>query len=583
MHIQAQRPYILRIYWPQTDEGSFAKKNVNYSSFFTDSISLVSQLQSVMIQCNELSFLQAQYTSVMQIQDTIAATVNLGNSYKWVKLRKGNAPQDILGGAGFKDDQFKNKQFNPVQFSKKAERMLQYLENNGYPFASIQLDSVEIDSAGISAAINLKLNELILFDTLELIGDAVIKKWYLYKYTGVKPGMPYNESVIKQMDSRLSQLPFLQTSKSSAVYFYGNKAMPILYLENRKSSSVDGIVGFAPNTNTNAGAGNKLLLTGEANLKLQNLFGSGKSFDLNYRSFLGNSQDLKIKFMYPYILRTNLAFDYELNLIKQDTSFLDIRNEIGLQYRFIGADYFKVFYNIQTTSLITIDTILIKQTRSLPTSSDLRNNTYGIGLKITRFDYFLNPRSGYSIDINGGVGIKKIIRNPTIDALKFADINGGSFSIYDTMQLEFVQYRFQGNSDYFIPIFNKATIRLQAMGGHIVGENLFLNELFRIGGIRSLKGFDEQAIFASTYIIGNVELRYLLQQNSNVLLFWNGAYYRNEVRKPIIADKPYGFGAGFNFETGAGIFSIFYAVGNEFNNTINFSRAKVHFGFVNYF
>jgi hemolysin activation/secretion protein len=112
---------------------------------------------------------------------------------------------------------------------------------------------------------------------------------------------------------------------------------------------------------------------------------------------------------------------------------------------------------------------------------------------------------------------------------------------------------------------------------------LFINELFRIGGIRTLKGFDEQAIFASTYLIVNTELRYLLQQNSNVILFWNGAYYRNSVRSPVLTDRPYGFGAGFNFETGAGIFSIFYAVGKEFNNPIDFNKAKVHFGFVNYF
>ncbi len=126
-------------------------------------------------------------------------------------------------------------------------------------------------------------------------------------------------------------------------------------------------------------------------------------------------------------------------------------------------------------------------------------------------------------------------------------------------------------------------MRLQANGGHLVSQNLFVNELFRIGGIRSLKGFDEQAIFASSYLIGNIELRYLIQQNSNILLFWNGAYYRNVVKSPQVSDRPFGFGAGMNFETGSGVFSIFYAVGKEMNNPINFNRAKVHFGFVNYF
>lgn len=581
--LSAQRPIILNIQWPAGKEGEFVRKNTPYRAFFTDTITLTQELNAVLLQCNQLSFLNASYGPLLEVNDTLVASLVLGNSYKWVRLRKGNVTADILGSAGFREEQFRGKAVNPDQFSRRVEKMLLFLENNGYPFASIRLDSIEADSGGISAAINLQLNEWIMFDTIELIGDANIKKSYLYRYLGIRPGNQYNEQVMQQINSRISQVPFLKTSRSSSIYFYGNKAMPILYLDNRKASSVDGVIGFAPNNAQAGSTATKLLITGEANLKLQNLFGSGKSFDLNYRSFLGNSQDLKIKFMYPYILGTNLAFDYGLDLLKQDTTFLDVKNEFGLQYRFIGTDYFKVFYSIETTSLITVDTNRIKSSRKLPDASDIRNNTYGIGLKVTRLDYFLNPRKGFAVELNAGIGMKSIIKNPTIDAIKFTDENSRKYSLYDTIPLRYIQYRFQGTAEYFIPLFTRAALRLQANGGHIVAENLFVNELFRIGGIRTLKGFDEQAIFASTYLIANTELRYLLQQNSNVILFWNGAYYRNSVRNPVLSDRPYGFGAGFNFETGAGIFSIFYAVGKEFNNPIDFNKAKVHFGFVNYF
>ncbi len=578
-----QRPIYLHVNWPVSKEGAFVQKNVSYQSFCADSAFLNAELSKILLGCYKLSFVQAQFTSFQSIGDSIIATLALGNAYKWIGIRAGNASEDILSGAGFRNAQFNNKPFNPDQFSKRVERLLQYLENNGYPFAEVRLDSVQADSMFVSASLNLTLNNLIVFDTLDIIGDAKIKKWYLYKYLGLKPGSNYNESSIKQANSRLSQLPFLKTTGGARVYFFGNKAMPILSLDNRKSSSIDGVVGFAPNTVQNPGASEKLLITGEANLKLQNLFGSGKSFELNYRSFLGNSQDLKIKFMYPYIFRSNIAFDYELNLLKQDTTYLDIRNEIGFQYRFVGNDYFKVYYSIQNTSLITIDTNAIKATRKLPAASDITNNTYGAAFRIQRFDYFFNPRKGYTVDMNMGFGVKVINRNPTIEALRILDVSGETYGIYDSIQLSYFQTRFQGMAEYYIPLFQRATVRLQAMGGHIASENLFVNELFRIGGIRTLKGFDEQSIFASSYAIGNLELRYLLQENSNVLLFWNGAYYRNMVYNPVVTDKPFGFGAGFNFETNTGVFSIFYAVGKEKNNPVNFNRAKVHFGFVNYF
>jgi hemolysin activation/secretion protein len=110
-----------------------------------------------------------------------------------------------------------------------------------------------------------------------------------------------------------------------------------------------------------------------------------------------------------------------------------------------------------------------------------------------------------------------------------------------------------------------------------------MNELFRIGGIRTLKGFDEQSIFASRYLITTVEYRYLFQQMANLVLFWNGAYYENIARSPLISDKPYGFGAGLTMETKAGVFSLYYAMGKAFNNPLDWSKAKVHFGLVNYF
>ncbi|MCU0442622.1 MAG: BamA/TamA family outer membrane protein [Bacteroidia bacterium] len=575
----AQGPFYLNIRFEPFDKKVNA---ITYPKMVIDSIALNNTIKDVLQSCNSLAYLNAQIAQAEWSGDSLLVLIQLGQPYAWVKLRKGNVPLDILSAAGYREQQFSGQPFDPAQFTRKMERMLVFLENNGYPFASIKLDSIELDGAGISAALNLDPNRYIVFDTLDIRGDANIKKWYLQKYLGVKPGNSYSENTYKLMNSRLSQLPYIKSNAPAAMYFYSSKVMPVFDLQNRKASSVDGIIGFAPNTQTGSNAG-RLLITGEANLHLQNIAGTGKSVDLNYRSFLGNSQELKLKFVFPYLFRSSLAFDYDLNLIKQDTSFLDVTNRIGLQYRFAGTDHVKVFYSIQTTTLISIDTTTIKLTGRLPEAADIRNSSYGIGYKFTRLDYYLNPRKGFSTELLAGAGIKQIQRNPTIEQLAILQPDGSTKSVYDTLQLRYIQYRLEGSFDGYIPLFKRAVLRTQAMGGHIASENLFVNELFRIGGIRSLKGFDEQAIFTSTYAIANIECRYLIQQNSNVLLFWNGAYYRNIVRSPVVSDRPFGFGAGANIETGSGVFSLFYALGTQQGNAIEWARAKVHFGFINYF
>lgn len=547
---------------------------------FTDSLGLNEIRKNGLLQLNKLGYLTATYLEQKVFSDTLEIIVQEGKVFTWVRLGNGNVDEDILSQAGFRQSRFTNQKFNPETYVKYAERILQITENAGYPFAILKLDSIQLDTGGISAVWNLDKHILVLFDTIHRIGNAGIKSWYLQKYLGIKPESVYEESLITQVNSRLSQLPFLQTTQPPKVYFYGNHAMPYLYINERKASSVDGILGFAPNSKDN---GKTLLLTGEVNLKLQNLFESGKTFDLYYRSFLGNSQELRINFLYPYFLKSKIGLDYHLYLLKQDTNFLDVNQEFGAQYRFIGTDYIRMYIMRQTTSLITVDTNKIKSNGSIPDANDVLNVQYGLSFKITRFDYFLNPRKGFSIEVGAGIGNKTIIRNPTIEALVFYDNQSAPYSVYDKVDLQSIQYRINFSAEKYFPVLTRFALRLQVSGADIQSENLLLNELFRIGGIRTLKGFDEQSIFANRYIIANTECRYLLQQNSNLILFWNGAYYENTVPEVKITDKPYGFGVGINMESKAGVFSLYYALGKAFNNPVELSKAKVHFGFVNYF
>nr|MBA2413124.1 BamA/TamA family outer membrane protein [Burkholderiaceae bacterium] len=139
--------------------------------------------------------------------------------------------------------------------------------------------------------------------------------------------------------------------------------------------------------------------------------------------------------------------------------------------------------------------------------------------------------------------------------------------------------------DYYIPLFSRSVINLGASGGGLSGESsvTFDNELFRIGGLKTLRGFDEESITASSYVIGKLEFRYLLEQNSNLFLFYNLAWYERYTQSGYIKDQPSGFGAGINFETKLGIFSFSYALGKEFDNPVRIKAAKIHFGLVNYF
>lgn len=571
----AQNPIKLQLELKSGDRKAF--KNIVYKPVLSDSFQLQNELKSILIQLNKQSFLNAKAELIHLGLDSFLYEINTGIAYSSLFIKSDNSADWLIDKVGF--EQLNNRKFNYIEWVAKQEQILSLLEENGFPFAQVFLDSIEVDSNVIKANINVVKNKIIIFDSIELIGKANISKNFLKNYLGIKQGDVYNEKLIKNANQRLYELAYIKVLKSPAIYFYGNKARPLLYLDNRKASSADGIIGIAPNSSLN----NKLVLTGDFNLKLQNILGSGKSFDLSYRSFLGNSQDLNLKFNYPYFLGTKLGLDYGLKILKYDTAFVNVQNDFALQYRFIGNDFIKVYYSIQQSTLLNVDTTFIKTNKQLPSVNDIHSDFYGIAVRKAKLDYFVNPKKGFIFDMDFAAGTKSILRNNTINSLRLSDNQGNSYNLYDSIKLNIFQLRLITNFEKYFHLFSNNVLKTSFNAGYLQSTNIFFNELFRIGGLKTLRGFDEQSIFASQYGILNIEWRYLVQQNSNFVLFWNGAWYSNESRKPIITDNPWGAGAGLNIETGSGIFSLYYATGKQFNNPLEFRSAKIHFGFINYF
>lgn len=546
---------------------------------FDDSIQVQQMANQILLFCMQKSYILTEVNPSFVTKDSVHFIISLNQSYKWLKLKNPLFDYNLLSAAGFNSTDFNNQTFSPEVYTEKVKNALNWLRNNSFPFASFSLDSVIIDSSTITSNIKFNKGPQIIFDSIKIIGGAKISPTFLANYTNIKFGRYYNENILKRTDNRLSELPYLSLNQSSVIYFYGNKAKLITYLSNKKASSFDGIIGFAPNSSK----ANKLIVTGDLNLKLQNILGSGKALELNYRSFLNNSQELKFKFNYPYIFNSKIAIDYGLNLLLYDTSFFDLQNDFAFQYRLIGTNYLKVFYSTQNTSLITVDTNFIKTNKTLPTINDVKKDFYGVGLKFTKIDYLPNPNKGYILEMDLAIGTKSITKNATINAILLQGKNGENYKLYDSIKLNYTQYKATIKFETYYKIKQNLVVKTEVNAAWFQTESLFLNELFRIGGLKTLRGFDEQSIFANKFAITNAELRYLLGKNSNVFALYNQAWYVNEVTKNRISDNPFGFGLGLIFESGTGLFTLVYAVGKQFQNPIEFNSAKIHFGYINYF
>ena len=560
----SQNTYNLKIIAGE-DQKAILKK-YSYKKEFKDTLSIKEELNDLLYTLWQDGYIAASFDSRIKDSITILAYLNIGEKYLWVNLKKGNVENALLQEAGYKEKTFSRKPVDYKDVVTLNEKIIKYCENNGYPFASVRLDSIAFSDSSLSASIHLSKNSKIKIDSVVMRGKARLAKVYLQNYLNVKPGDLYDESKISVISTKIKELQFLREIRPFNIIFNNTKAKIVIYADKKKNSRFDGVLGVLPNSQTTG----KLMLTGEANLSLINSFYRGEMIDINWRKLQQNTQDLKMGFVYPYLLNTPFGADIKFKLYKNDTLYINIERDLGIRYIFTGNNYIKAFVENNTTSLLS--TSQYKYATKLPAYSDVSSTMYGLEYKMQKLDYFLNPRKGFEVTITGSAGNKHIKKNP--------DLNE---ELYTGLKLNSTQYKLGGMLSYYIPVIVKSTIKLGIDAVALRSENIFENELFKIGGLKSLRGFDEEVITASFYDIATVEYRFIFEQNSYLFAFWNGAYYESRTVNKFIHDTPYGFGAGVCFETKAGIFSLSYALGKQFNNPIYFKSAKIHFGIVNYF
>lgn len=559
----AKQPLIAQIMYKlqviNTDSATIFKK-INYKKQFPSKNFIEKETNKIYISLIDEGYISASIDSLKNDSLNYTAYISAGKKYKWVNLNYDKKDRAIVSKLGYNEHFFTKRPFKFSELSKFMEKIIIYYENNGYPFASAKLDSLVFDKASISAKLNVEKNVFIKLDSVVTEGTGKVSQKFMLRYLGIKNGMPYNTEVFMGVSKKIRQLPFVTEKKTPIMQLTDKQNKLFLFLDKKNASQFDGIVGILPNDK------GKTVFTGDVKIKLVNsIFRSGETFDINWRRLQTQTQDLKAIVIYPYIGGLPIGADYNIKIYKKDTTFLDVNNALGLNYYFSGLNYIKVFYKQRNANLIS--TSGLANITVLPDYADVITKAYGLGLFMEKLDYRFNPRKGFGINVQGSVGNRQIKKNPKINDVA-----------YSTLDLKTSQYQVEGSMAGYINIVKNHVIKISTQFGSVFGNTIYKNELFRIGGLRTLRGFDEESIYASTFVIPTLEYRFLFEKNSNLFVFGEGAWYENNNVTSKISDSPISVGAGINFETKAGIFNLSYAIGKQFGNGFDLRIGKIHAG-----
>lgn len=524
-------------------------------------------------------FLTASVDSIRLDSTVATVALYLGEQYKWGLIRTTPADAPLLEAIHF--PALKGA-MNFAALQGWQKKILDHLEDNGRPFGKTWLDSINLSGSEVSALLRIYEGPPYKIDSLQVFGDAKVANEFLYKYLELPPGTPYNKQKLQAVSKKLSELSYVEEENPPRLQMLPTGGVLNLYLKAKRSSQINALVGFLPNSEQATGE-RKFQLTVDANVLLKNALGAGETIGLVWQQLQKSSPRLNLLYEQPYIFKSRFGAVFSLDMYKRDSFFLNLNMNLGVNYRLGEKQTASVFLQRRQSIVNGINAAAIIQTKQLPQEADVSSLNLGVGYDYNSTDYRYNPRRGQTLSIVSSAGTKAVKKNNLILELKDpSDPNFRFESLYDTVKLNAYQFRITTSAAQFVQLGRQTTVKLGLNAGVYGSAGIYRNELFLIGGNRLLRGFDEESQFVSQYGVGTVEFRLLTGLNSAFFGFVDGGW--GEYPLDNVQSHTYiSTGAGLSFQPKAGLINVTLAVGKRDDASFNLRQSKIHIGFVSFF
>jgi outer membrane protein assembly factor BamA len=517
------------------DSLSYRSAFINYKSLNEEVLHTYKRLQNI-------GFIESTLVETVKINDSVYQSIfSLKKKFYtiYIYYDKSLISENLIKAVStdYNDDYF----VLPVI---KIESALGYinseLTNKGLPFAKFRLQNIEKrDFSNLQANLLVDKNNERTIDTIVIKGYEKFPRSYVNHFLKIKRKQLFNLNNIKKKTERLNDLPFTNQTKSPEVLFTKDSTTLYLYLEKTKSNAFDGFLGFGTNEATN-----KLEFDGYLNLNLTNNLNYGEQFNLIYKSDENEQKTLDVNFTLPYLFGLPLGTEFALNIFKKDSTFTTVNQDAS------------IFYQINSKHKVIAGLNVIQSNNLINQLTTTNIQDFNSTFYKTRY-IFKQPKF-YDILF-------------PLDLLIDASLGFGNRNSYLKTEQ---QTELKLTVSKILNLDDKNSFYIKTKGNVLLSDSYFTNELFRFGGINSIRGFEENSILASYYGLINLEYRYRLNSSIYIHSITDGAYFENKILGT--KEKLFGFGFGFGILTKAGILKLNYANGKSKNQKFKFSNSKIH-------
>ena len=274
---------------------------------------------------------------------------------------------------------------------------------------------------------------------------------------------------------------------------------------------------------------------------LNNSFNKGEKIKIAWQNSTSKINELALSFFTPYIYNSKISPTLNFSITKQDSTYSNTKFNTQINYKLNFKHALSAIY---------------EQENSKITQSSTKTN----------FKEYKKSLAGISYNF------KSIQDNNLMLELEALTGNRNATN-KNTSQNKFKLY-----SSIDIPILENHFISIKTRGELLESKNYLENELFRIGGSNSIRGFDEYSVWTDAYALTNLEYHFTLDNNNTLYTITDYAYVNNSILKQTF--NLYGFGIGYRLKSENKILNLSYAVGKQEETPFNLKNSKLHINIV---
>ncbi|TRX22919.1 ShlB/FhaC/HecB family hemolysin secretion/activation protein [Flavobacterium franklandianum] len=522
--------------------------SIKYNSIHTNTKAINDEVTSMSERLSKNGYLENQLLENTRKNDSIfVAKFSLGEKIKFIYIYIGRN-REIIDLVSF--DKKKDTLILPYSETESfLNSILQKLEQNGYAFAKLKLANIKRKNNSLYAELQFESGQqrqlnAIVVKFSENNKKNSFPKGHLKQLNRKYHNSTFNQDVVRKIQDDFGKIGFVSQIKTPEILFTKDSTNVYVYLEKRKSNIFDGFIGFANNDN------DKLTFNGYLDLILENTIKAGEQFSLYWKSDGNNQKTFKASIDLPYIFKTPIGLKAQIHIFKQDSIFQNTKTNIDLGY-FI--DYkTRIYLGYQAT-----ESSDIQNTNN--TISDYTNSFFTANLEYSRLDYnnstFPNKTT---ISIVMGLGNR--------ETTALAETASKSSQTYINI-----------NAMHNLYLNPKNCININYQNYFLNSETYIINELYRFGGTKSIRGFAENSLQANFMTAIISEYRYIISPELYLHTILDYGYYKDNSSN--YETNLIGIGLGIGLRTKNGNLKLNLSNGRNKSEKFLFSNTIININY----